>query len=89
MSIDFRKGWWWIGDDKALKEHKVDTKSLFDAGLKDYHEGRFKQAIANFKKLIELNSDDTVAQFFLEKSNEFLETGVTEDWTGVENMTSK
>ena len=77
------------GDVKALKQHKITTRDIFEAGLKHYYDKAFDKAQLKFKEIVTLNNDDTVAQFFLEKCIELEKEGIPEDWTGVEEMTSK
>jgi hypothetical protein len=42
-----------------------------------------------FKKILQLNPQDRVADFFCKKASQYAFEGVSEDWTGVEMMESK
>jgi signal transduction histidine kinase/class 3 adenylate cyclase/ligand-binding sensor domain-containing protein/ActR/RegA family two-component response regulator len=77
------------GDHKSLRIHKIQTKPEFENGLTFYYKGDFEKSKKVFTHIYNQNTEDTVAQFFMEKSIELLKTGVTDDWSGVEKMTKK
>ncbi|MDH3243793.1 MAG: ATP-binding protein, partial [Saprospiraceae bacterium] len=77
------------GDPPEMIEKKLNTKSLYEEGLKQYFEKDFAAATGTFGLILRENQDDKVARYFLSKSAGFIQTGVPDDWTGVVKWDNK
>jgi two-component system sensor histidine kinase ChiS len=76
-------------DDPDIREMKTKTKSDFEKGLELYFTKDFTQAAAFFKKVTDLNPNDSAAKFYISNSAKHMVEGVAEDWEGVENLEFK
>ena len=61
----------------------------FNKGLEAYFQKDYITAAGHIKKVLELNPNDTTAERYLKNAAKLIVNGVSEDWTGVERMTSK
>ncbi|MEL6652867.1 MAG: adenylate/guanylate cyclase domain-containing protein, partial [Bacteroidota bacterium] len=61
----------------------------FEQGLRHYYAREFPQAVATFGEVLQLNPDDKAAQHYLERSQAYQESGVPDNWEGVELMDQK
>lgn len=77
------------GDDDEILSKKKQTLESFDEGMKNYFRKEFAMAAVAFQQVLKQNPDDAVAKFFLQKSGQFIATGVPADWDGIEVMDSK
>lgn len=77
------------GDLKENIEVKVQSQDDFNKGLEAYFQKDFITAAGHLKKVLELNPNDTTAERYLKNAAKLIVNGVSEDWTGVERMTSK
>ncbi|MDX2068674.1 MAG: ATP-binding protein [Haliscomenobacter sp.] len=77
------------GDGADQKALKIQTAEAFQMGLSLYHTKAFAEAAVEFRKILQLNPEDRVADFFCKKAIKNAYEGVSEDWTGVEMMESK
>ena len=57
--------------------------------MNHYFDKDFAMAALGFQKVLRENPDDATARLFLQKSGQFIATGVPPDWNGVEVMSSK
>ncbi|MDX2245265.1 MAG: ATP-binding protein [Bacteroidia bacterium] len=77
------------GDSEGEISLKWGSRSAFDQALAAYYRKDFHAAIRGFKETLSLNSGDSAAAYYLSKSAEYLNSGVIEDWAGVELMETK
>lgn len=61
----------------------------FKAGLEYYFNRDFREASGSFSKVLKANSEDKVAELFLNKAARYIHEGVPDDWEGVEEMRFK
>ena len=76
-------------DDEEQINKKQETLTLFNQGIHHYLNKSFTGAIKCFLSVTELNPEDNTAQFFLDHSMRCLQKGVSENWSGVLEMTNK
>lgn len=78
------------GDEPEMLWYKQSTLEDFEKGVKLYFDREFAAAVEVFKdKVLRRNPRDIAAKILLAKAQHLAETGVPEDWTGVEKMESK
>ncbi|MCI4666547.1 MAG: hypothetical protein MRZ79_00195 [Bacteroidia bacterium] len=68
---------------------KLQTLDDFEKGLKAYFEKDFGQSAKHFQSVVEKNTEDLAARFYLGKVKDYIEHGVEEQWNGVESMMYK
>jgi adenylate cyclase len=77
----------------GLDDHDYHKKLLalpiYNEGLSEYFNKSFKTASDKFGKVLEIYPGDKTTLFFLGKANQYLDNGIPENWTGVEEMKSK
>ncbi len=57
--------------------------------MDDYFNKLFSEASRKFFQVLEIDPEDRTAKIFLEKTGRHIDTGIPENWTGVEEMHSK
>jgi len=77
------------GDEATQKELKIQTQEIFKTAMEMYLRKEFYEASVEFKKILQLNPQDRVTNFFFKKATQYAFEGVGDDWTGVEMMESK
>ena len=77
------------GEFDTVKETKRKTASEFEQAIQYYFERQFGKSAAILKEILELAPDDKAAQYYLDRSVQFIVNGVEENWSGVEEMVSK
>ena len=70
-------------------EHKLTTLTLFNDGIEHYVSKSFDKAGDAFKRIIEIHPGDLTAKLFLNNANHYMQSGVPENWAGVEEMLFK
>lgn len=78
--------------DGLPEEHfnrKMETKEIFEEGIKNYQNKNFKQASKQFKTVFDKNESDKAAKFYLNRINYFLQYGAPKDWNGIEVLDYK
>ena len=77
----------------GLPEEKFDlmmqTLPDFEKGMQLYFSKAFSQAVVAFQQVLETNPDDKAAQLYATRSASYKLVGVSDEWTGVEMMSSK
>jgi signal transduction histidine kinase/class 3 adenylate cyclase/ActR/RegA family two-component response regulator len=58
------------GDELSLKEGKLATKAIFEAGLFLYYQNALGKAAQRFEEVLRINPRDTVAQIYLKRCQE-------------------
>lgn len=74
-------------DDNSRK--KAETAADFKAALAAYEKAEMEKARAAFAKICEYNPGDAAARVYLDKCAKFIESGVPENFDGVEEMSEK
>lgn len=77
------------GEPIAIRELKAQTKVIFEQGVAHYFNRKFGKAAECFKQVLAVNERDLAAQYYLDKSVGYIVNGVSEDWSGVEEMVMK
>lgn len=77
------------GETVAIRELKAQTKLTFEDGISHYYNRKFGKTAESFKQVLLINMSDLAAQFYLDKSVTNIVNGVSEDWSGVEEMVIK
>jgi len=70
-------------------EKKLNALPLFKQGMDHYFNKSFSEASKIFFQVLEIDPDDRATKIFLEKTGRHIDTGIPENWTGVEEMSSK
>jgi class 3 adenylate cyclase len=68
---------------------KLHTLEYFREGLDLYLQKSFEESISLFGKIIATDPKDQTAKIFLANAVRYMNNGVPENWTGVEEMVSK
>lgn len=69
-----------------------ETKQLlseYEEGLKLYKTRKFQEAMAKFKKALEIKPDDGPSKLYVERCEAFIKDPPPEDWDGVFVMKTK
>jgi adenylate cyclase len=77
------------GSDDAEINKKLTTLTYFQDGMFDYLNKSFDQATDNFNRVLEIYPEDTTTRLFLGKARKYIDMGIPENWTGVEEMSNK
>ncbi|MBS1932528.1 MAG: GAF domain-containing protein [Bacteroidetes bacterium] len=77
------------GSDEKNIQSKLSSLTLFNEGMSDYFNKSFSEATTKFSKVLEIYPDDMTTKLFLRNANYYIINGVPENWTGVEEMSSK
>jgi class 3 adenylate cyclase/ligand-binding sensor domain-containing protein len=77
------------GETATIRTLKATTKIAFESGISYYANQEFGKAADCFKQVLAVNENDLAAQYYLDKSVNYIINGVMEDWSGVEEMTVK
>jgi adenylate cyclase len=68
---------------------KLTALPFYKQGIYDYFNKSFKEASDKFHRVLEIYPEDKTSRLFLVRSNEYLDIGIPDNWTGVEEMHSK
>lgn len=77
------------GDLPGQIEHKNHTLFRFNEAMDLYFTRKFAAAEKLFREILQVNPDDQVARFFMNRTVLYGTQGVSDNWTGVETMASK
>jgi predicted ATPase/class 3 adenylate cyclase len=77
------------GIPEEVRELKLKTRTHFDQGLFHYHAREFDQALKHFKKVLDIDPTDQLAQLYLKRASNFVEYGVPVGWEGIEALSEK
>ncbi len=75
--------------EKKDAEKWGKTFSLFEEGLSKYKQGLWDEAIAAFRKVIEVRQDDAPAKLYIDRCEELKKNPPEGPWDGVFTMTRK
>ena len=77
------------GDPQPIAMLKEETKADFEEGLRLYYDRKFSESSVEFNQVLQENPQDKAARIYLERCAHYMVKGVSEDWTGVEALTTK
>ena len=77
------------GFDPEGREKKMKTLVQFQEAMQEYQSQHFENAIHLFSQVLVIDPDDQTVISFLYNAKKYLQNGVPENWTGVEEMLSK
>jgi adenylate cyclase len=77
------------GSDENDIEKKLASLSFFSEAMSDYLNRSFTEAYDKFYRVLELHPEDLTTKLFLNKTNHYLNNGIPNNWTGVEEMHNK
>lgn len=77
------------GDPPEVIRLKIETKTNFEEGIRLYYDRKFDKASVKFTAVLKKNPDDMAAQIYLTRSGNYIVSGVSQEWTGIENLTIK
>jgi class 3 adenylate cyclase len=77
------------GDNSSLFKHKLNTHDTFDKGMKLYFNKEFAMAAVTFQQIVKLNPNDHTAKLFLNKSAHLITQELSDDWKGIESISTK
>ncbi|SRR5579871_1003034 len=77
------------GSDEKDIEKKLASLSFFREGMSDYLNKSFPEAYNKFNRVIEIHPEDMTAKLFLNNVDHYMNNGIPENWTGVEEMHNK
>ena len=75
-------------DENALGK-QLNALPYYQQGVLEYFNKSFKEATDKFYRALEIHPDDKTARLFLGRAKKYLDAGIPENWTGVEEMQSK
>lgn len=70
-------------------EKRLDTLHHFKEAMECYLNRQFEESAALFQQILIKDPGDKTTAIFMEKALKYLNTGVSENWTGTEEMMSK
>jgi adenylate cyclase len=77
------------GDESSLFNHKLETLSIFNEGMKLYFNKEFAMAAVTFQQIVKRNPLDHTARLLLNRSAHLITQEIGDDWKGVESITNK
>ncbi|MCL6272918.1 tetratricopeptide repeat protein [Muricauda sp. 2012CJ35-5] len=77
------------GDPVEAITLKLNTKKDYDKGIKLFFDQKFEKAVEHFEKVLTMNPEDTVTQYFLGKANVYAISGAPGNWQSVTVMQEK
>jgi len=77
------------GDDEKIRDLKLKTTALFKEAMELYYSKSFTKACRVFERIVARNPDDKTALKLLSKTKDLIESGIPNNWTGIEMMMSK
>lgn len=76
-------------EECPLDVPKWENRELFSSALQIYNQLDFARASKLFEEIIQQNTMDKAAEYYLKKANQYLREGPPEAWNGVETMVMK
>ena len=70
-------------------QKKLQALPIYNEGISEYFNKSFKTASDKFGSVLAIYPGDKTTLFFLTKATHYLDNGIPENWTGVEEMKSK
>lgn len=72
-----------------VEEKKKKILELYNQGLENYRDKRFRTAIKLFNKALEIDENDGPSKTYIERAENYIKNPPPEDWDGVFVMTTK
>lgn len=76
-------------DDPEIADKKYKAKKNLELGLKYYFDKDFKEAHKEFKEAQRAYPEDKAAEFYLNRSEDYIQNGLPENWDGFEKINEK
>ncbi|MCB1176360.1 MAG: hypothetical protein KDK36_02165, partial [Leptospiraceae bacterium] len=77
------------GFSEDLLEKFSKTRELFETGSLMYKQAAFEAAIDYFKKVLDINPQDTASAFYLKRAEYYNVHGAPPEWEGIEEFLDK
>ena len=77
------------GNPVTLRELKLKTKPQFEKAISYYFSRDFGKAADVLKDILEISPGDVAAKYYMDRSVQFIMSGVDESWSGVEEIVGK
>jgi adenylate cyclase len=77
------------GSDDSDLDKKLTALPYFKEGMLTYLNKSFEEASDNFNLALEIYPEDSTARLFLGKARMYIDMGIPDNWTGVEEMSYK
>ena len=77
------------GDQPHIKKLKLESLEEFETALSNFIAGEFEKSKEQFFSILKKNSEDSVAEYFYERSLVYFKNGVQKNWFGVEKLEYK
>jgi len=77
------------GNDPETAAKKMQTKDLLAAALELYYDKQFPEASVNFNKILKIYPGDLAVKNYLRVAAKYMVEGVSDDWSGIEEMALK
>jgi len=77
------------GEAEKVQRQKSETKVNFEKAIHLYFDRKFGMAADLLKVIIKNHPEDQAASYYFERAVKFAVDGVSENWSGVEEMVSK
>jgi len=77
------------GMDEHVLGKQLTALPFYQQGVFDYFNKSFKDASDKFYRALEIHPEDITAKLFLGRAKKYLDTGIPENWTGIEEMQNK
>ncbi|MFH1539625.1 MAG: adenylate/guanylate cyclase domain-containing protein [bacterium] len=72
-----------------LDERELEAKECYERGFKEYMNRNWNEAIALFKKAIDIGGEDTASEIFIARCHTLKRNPPPDDWDGVYVFTTK
>jgi adenylate cyclase len=77
------------GMEEQVLGKQLTALPFYQQGVFDYFNKSFKEASDKFYQALEIHPEDITAKLFLGRAKKYLDMGIPENWTGVEEMQNK
>lgn len=74
------------GDPRSLIKLKNQTRGEFERGVCLYHQEQLSEALAIFQSIVQVNSGDHAAKFYVKRCQQMQIYGRSQDWHDVETL---
>ncbi len=77
------------GMEEQVLWKQLTALPFYKQGVFDYFNKSFKEASDKFYRVLEIHPEDKTARLFLGRAKKYLDLGIPDNWTGVEEMQYK
>ncbi|MEQ9671129.1 ATP-binding protein [Coleofasciculus sp. G2-EDA-02] len=74
------------GEPPSLITLKTQTRGEFERGVCLYHQEQFAEALAIFQSIVQVNSGDHAAKFYVKRCQQMQIYGMSQDWQEMETF---